>query len=93
MKLAEESVKLLRSKTSSAWNKGGTWEDKKLKKEVFVQVIKDCFIDNKDIQKAFKNFSFVEIRSLTGDGSIVTVRGKKKLGYELKMELIVRSIS
>jgi hypothetical protein len=30
---------------------------------------------------------------LTGDGSIVTVRGKKKLGYELKMELMVRSIS
>ena len=77
---------------NSAWNVAGTWEDKKLKKEILAKIIKDELIHQDNIQKeAFSGIKLIEIKSISGEGSLVMVRGKKRLGYELNLELIVAS--
>jgi hypothetical protein len=77
---------------SSAWNTAGTWEDKVLKKDFIKKVIEEELVQNEQAQYEFNGYKITGIRSLTGEGSLIMVRGKRKLGYELRMELLVESV-
>lgn len=65
----------------SAWNTAGTWEDKTL--------------SFSHLQKVFDQFwtqatlMCDSVKVLRGEGSLITVRGKRKLGYELDIELLL----
>lgn len=72
------------SAAPSAWNTGGTWEERNLTPFTHAR-IKEC------MAKVFMPFVSgalnVEAKEwkIDGDASLVLVRGKKRLGYELNM--------
>eukprot|EP00347_Sterkiella_histriomuscorum_P015547 403356622 len=74
------------SNTGSAWNKAGTWEDKKLK----MDVLKDQFsrhLVSTQWSSMDGQIQAIEIETLSGEGSIITSRGKRRIGYELEIKI------
>lgn len=69
-------------KTNSAWNKAGTWEDKKLK----IDTIKKYLIDQKMvIGDSNRKLMLTDIKTIKGEASIAVVRGQPRMGYELSI--------
>ena len=70
----------------SAWNKAGTWEDKKLKMETLKQYFATYLVDSE--WTCFKDqLVATEIETCTGEASIICSRGKKRMGYELELKV------
>ena len=70
------------TKTNSAWNKAGTWEDKTLKTDV----IKKYLIAQKiEIGDSNRKLLLTDIKSIKGEASIAVVRGQPRMGYELSI--------
>ncbi|TNV84483.1 hypothetical protein FGO68_gene1640 [Halteria grandinella] len=67
---------------ASAWNKAGTWEDKGINREQIQRILEQFLITTQN------DDSFIQTaKVLRGEGSLITVRGKRKLGYEVDLEI------
>ncbi|CDW91631.1 uncharacterized protein loc101207721 [Stylonychia lemnae] len=77
--------------TGSAWNTAGTWEDKKLK---IANVKKDFKKHLVDAAWKCKNgeLQAIAIEELTGEGSVIHSRGKRRIGYELEIKIKFRGL-
>lgn len=72
----------------SAWNQAGTWEDKTLN-ATKLQKIFDEHYGQSEVTNGINALLGCEqsVKVLAGEGSLITVRGKRKLGYELSAEI------
>eukprot|EP00347_Sterkiella_histriomuscorum_P017953 403347352 len=81
---------------NSAWNRAGTWEDKTLKK-VQLQKILEGQLNGMQIRLKSDTLVVMTIKQVevldNSEGSIIMVRGKVKIGYELNLKLSVELIN
>ena len=68
------------NKSQSAWNQAGTWEDKALKRDLIEKIIGEGLALKLSLQGSI-------VKVIRGEASLVTVRGKRKLGYDLDLDL------
>jgi hypothetical protein len=78
------------NKIGSAWNKAGTWEEKKLTKKQIEDFFNDYVKKNKKIYK--NSFYFDEFSGYSGDTYFVFSRGKIKYFYDCEMKLKIKGI-
>ena len=78
------------NKIGSAWNKAGTWEEKKLTKKQIEDFFNDYVKKNKKIYK--NSFYFDEFSGYSGDTYFVFSRGKIKYFYDCEMKLKINGI-
>lgn len=76
------------NKAVSAWNSAGTWEDRALKAEHLDRAL-SSFWDQAEAKRDIEARvgSRLQARVVRGEGSLITVRGKRKLGYEITVEI------
>lgn len=82
----------------SEWNQAGTWEEKEVTewaKERMTACLADAALGGHQVTLASGDASSVsarvsKVKSLTGDAHIVTVRKKRKCGYNFEAELSFR---
>eukprot|EP00347_Sterkiella_histriomuscorum_P007731 403347772 len=81
---------------NSAWNRAGTWEDKTLKK-VQLQKILEGQLNGMQIRLKSDTLVVMTIKQVevldNSEGSIIMVRGKVKIGYELNLKLNVELVN
>jgi len=68
----------------SAWNSAGTWEEKSLKGPAFLEFLRN-YIPGYTTKDGKLEIS--EVRSVTGEGRLILSRGKKRVGFEINVEL------
>jgi len=75
----------------SAWNTAGTWEDRKLKADQLNKVLLE-FWDSSETKGSLEASHGLKLvpKVIKGEGSLITVRGKRKLGYDLTVEITVK---
>ena len=78
------------NKIGSAWNKAGTWEEKKLTKKQIEDFFNDYVKKNKKIYK--NSFYFEEFSGYSGDTYFVFSRGKIKYFYDCEIKLKINGI-
>jgi len=78
------------NKIGSAWNKAGTWEEKKITKKQMEDFFNDYIKKNKKIYK--NSFYFDEFSGYSGDTYFVFSRGKIKYFYDCEMKLKINGI-
>ena len=78
------------NKIGSAWNKAGTWEEKKLTKKQIEDFFNDYVKKNKKIYK--NSFYFDEFSGYSGDTYFVFSRGKIKYFYDCEIKLKINGI-
>jgi len=78
------------NKIGSAWNKAGTWEEKKITKKQMEDFFNDYIKKNKKIYK--NSFYFDEFSGYSGDTYFVFSRGKIKYFYDCEMKLKIKGI-
>ena len=78
------------NKIGSAWNKAGTWEEKKLTKKQIEDFFNDYVKKNKKIYK--NSFYFDEFSGYSGDTYFVFSRGKIKYFYDCELKLKINGI-
>jgi len=78
------------NKIGSAWNKAGTWEEKKITKKQIEDFFNDYVKKNKKIYK--NSFYFDEFSGYSGDTYFVFSRGKIKYFYDCEMKLKINGI-
>lgn len=78
------------NKIGSAWNKAGTWEEKKITKKQIEDFFNDYVKKNKKIYK--NSFYFEEFSGYSGDTYFVFSRGKIKYFYDCEMKLKINGV-
>ena len=78
------------NKIGSAWNKAGTWEEKKITKKQVEDFFNDYVKKNKKIYK--NSFYFDEFSGYSGDTYFVFSRGKIKYFYDCEIKLKINGI-
>jgi hypothetical protein len=78
------------NKIGSAWNKAGTWEEKKITKKQMEDFFNDYIKKNKKIYK--NSFYFDEFSGYSGDTYFVFSRGKIKYFYDCEIKLKINGI-
>ena len=78
------------NKIGSAWNKAGTWEEKKVTKKQIEDFFNDYVKKNKKIYK--NSFYFEEFSGYSGDTYFVFSRGKIKYFYDCEIKLKINGI-
>ena len=71
----------------SNWNSQGTWEEKNYD----IEKVK-VFLKEEIVGKIVGAFLVTDVTNMTGKMSVVTARGKKKLGYEFAMKIAIKQI-
>ncbi|EAR83931.4 Hsp90 ATPase activator, amine-terminal protein (macronuclear) [Tetrahymena thermophila SB210] len=90
-KIDPTQIQQNQSKHVSQWNQIGTWEEKKIELSQVKEILEKGFKES-PVQSVDQRIEFYNISKLEGDVSIVTVRGKKKPGYHLKLNVKYRGI-
>ena len=78
------------NKIGSAWNKAGTWEEKKIPKKNLEEFFNNYIEKNKKIYK--NSFYFEEFSGYSGDTYFVFSRGKIKYFYDCEIKLKINGI-
>jgi activator of HSP90 ATPase len=73
----------------SVWNTAGTWEEKNLNKWASER-IKDLVVSVGSIEFAGGKAEIAEVSKCVGDAFMVTVRNKKRVGYNYELTLRVK---
>jgi len=81
-----KQIEATKTTNGSAWNTAGTWEDKKLSMKFLQSSFEKQLIETeyKFTTGYLKVSSF---DSVTGEASLVTSRGKRRMGYELELKV------
>ena len=72
--------------TGSAWNKGGTWENKKIKMDQLKQYLVQDLVES-TVLYLDDRLLLTEVESVSGDCEIIMVRNKRKINCDLTMKL------
>ncbi|CAA3021855.1 uncharacterized protein LOC111366082 [Olea europaea subsp. europaea] len=72
----------------SAWNRAGTWEEKSLNKWASDR-IKELVVSVGALEFSGGRAEIAEVTRCTGDAFLVTVRNKKRVGYNYELTLRV----
>ena len=84
--LEKTSLASSKATQNSAWNKAGTWEDKKLKLEDLKQfLLSQAVIVGKHDQD--RKLEVTDVKSISGEASVAVVRGQPRVGYELTLKV------
>ena len=79
-----------KNQIGSAWNKAGTWEEKKITKVQLESFFNDYISKNK---KEYKDtFKFEEFSNYSGDTYFIFSRGKVKFLYDCSLKLKISGI-
>jgi len=90
-KLSKSKVKkvqkndLKKKKGLSAWNKGGTWEDRDLK-DWSHKKLRSLFSNLKVETEASEADIMMDLTDISGDASVVYARGKPRIGFDLVLK-------
>ncbi|KAM7469210.1 hypothetical protein LguiA_007393 [Lonicera macranthoides] len=73
----------------SVWNRAGTWEEKNLNKWASTR-IKDLLVSVGSLEFSSGRAEIAEVSKCVGDAFLVTVRNKKRVGYNYELTLRVK---
>ncbi|KAL2534436.1 ATPase activator [Abeliophyllum distichum] len=73
----------------SAWNRAGTWEEKSLNKWASDR-IKELLVSVETLEFSGGRAEIAEVTRCSGDAFLVTVRNKKRVGYNYELTLRVK---
>ncbi|XP_059636503.1 uncharacterized protein LOC132278676 [Cornus florida] len=77
------------SNLGSVWNRAGTWEEKNLNKWA-TDRIKELLLSVGSVEFSGGRAEIAEVSKCVGDAFLVTVRNKKRVGYNYELTLRVK---